>query len=59
MYYTVTISYRNRNQTDTFSIDKNELIKFIEFITKNIANLETFSEPRDLLRSLLPYLIRS
>ena len=59
MYYTVTISYRDRNQTDTFSIDKNELIKFIEFITKNIANLEEYSEPRDLLRSLLPYLIRS
>ena len=42
MYYTVTISYRDRSQTDTFSIDKNELIKFIEFITKNIENLETF-----------------
>ena len=41
-YYTVTLSYKDTAKTDTFRIDFNELVKFIEFITLNVENLESF-----------------
>ena len=42
MYYSVTLSYKDSMKTDTFKIDENEILSFIEFICTEIPNLENF-----------------
>lgn len=42
MYYSVTLSYKDTMKTDTFKIDENEILSFIEFICTKIPNLENF-----------------
>ena len=41
-YYSVTLAYKDSMKTDTFSIDENEILSFIEFICTKIPNLENF-----------------
>lgn len=41
-YYSVTLSYKDTMKTDTFKIDDNDILPFIEFICTKIPNLENF-----------------
>lgn len=41
-YYTITLSYNDTSETDDFKLDKDELTRFIDFITNRITNLQSF-----------------
>jgi hypothetical protein len=43
MYYEVTIYYKAEVDSDIFSVDKDELLSFITFITTRINNLHSFN----------------
>lgn len=43
MYYEVTIYYNAEVDSDIFSVDKDELLSFITFITTRINNLHSFN----------------
>lgn len=43
MYYEITIYYNAEVEPDVFSIDKDELMSFITFITTRINNLHSFT----------------
>ena len=43
MWYEVTIYYNAEVDSDIFSVDKDELLSFITFITTRINNLHSFN----------------
>lgn len=43
MYYEITIYYNTEVDSDIFSVDKDELLSFITFITTRINNLHSFN----------------
>jgi hypothetical protein len=43
MYYEVTIYYKAEVDSDIFSVDKDELMAFINFLTTRINNLHSFT----------------
>ncbi|MFA7030338.1 MAG: hypothetical protein WC179_08695 [Candidatus Cloacimonadaceae bacterium] len=43
MWYEVTIYYNAEVDSDIFSVDKDELLSFITFITTRINNLYSFN----------------
>ena len=43
MYYEITIYYNAEVDSDIFSVDKDELLSFITFITTRVYNFHSFN----------------
>jgi hypothetical protein len=50
MYYTVTVSYKDAARRDTFKIDENEIIPFIQFLHKHVNNLAAYFVIKHLVK---------